>query len=421
MKVKAIKGFKDILPGEVEKWQWLEDWARELFDRYGFSEIRLPVLEKTDLFARSIGSTSDIVSKEMYTFEDRDRTLLTLRPEATASVVRAFVEHHLHASQSLTKLFYIGPMFRHEQPQKGRLRQFSQIGVEALGVDDPLLDAEIVAMLKVYLDACEVRALQYEINTLGCMQCRPAYIKKLTKFLQGIRMELCQDCQRRAELNPLRCFDCKKEDCKALLKTAPMIGDHHCRNCRDHFHVFQNALDKLGVPFVINPQLVRGLDYYTKTAFEVTSSSLGAQNAVAAGGRYDTLVQEMGGEDTPGFGFALGMERLISLLPDDDRWERPMEVFVAVLEDDVRAHAFEILQEIRSREVRADMAYHGKSLKAQMRQANKMKARYVIILGGEEFQRGKTLVRDMENSQQEEMDVSLVSERIVSLLSKNSG
>ncbi len=311
--ITAVRGFKDILPTETGKWQYIEKIAREILANFGFREIRVPILEKTELFKRSIGESTDIVEKEMYTFLDRGDEYLTLRPEATASIVRAYLEHAMYAHDPVARLFTIGPMFRRERPQKGRFRQFHQINAELLGLDDPRTDAEVILMLMQFLMRAEISDLRLQINSLGCTECRPSFRKALSDFLRGKEEQLCKDCQRRLAMNPLRVFDCKTTNCIEVIDHAPQILNFLCPGCMDHFTKVKEALGMFEIGFEVNPKMVRGLDYYAKTTFEVVTEHLGAQNAVAGGGRYDGLVKDLGGPDIPGIGFAIGMERLISI------------------------------------------------------------------------------------------------------------
>ena len=322
MKITSIKGFADILPEEVGAWQRVEAAARRIFDAYHFAEIRIPIVEKTDLFSRSIGETTDIVEKEMYTFEDRDSrsneatdaTKLTLRPEGTAGVVRAYVEAEMYKVEPVRKLYYMGPMFRRERPQKGRMRQFHQIGAEALGRSDPFIDAEILLLLNDFFGAVGLTELTLQINSLGDSECRPQYREKLLAFLKAREESLCANCRRRIDRNPLRALDCKEPGCIAATQDAPSILDSLCVNCREHFATVQRLLRETNVEYTLNPRMVRGLDYYCRTTFEWTTTQLGSQSAVAAGGRYDGLVEQLGGPAIPGVGFAMGVERLTMFL-----------------------------------------------------------------------------------------------------------
>ncbi|MEA3362820.1 MAG: histidine--tRNA ligase, partial [Thermodesulfobacteriota bacterium] len=301
----------DVLPGEVETWQFLEQSARDVFGLYGFSEIRTPIAEKTDLFCRSIGETTDIVEKEMYTFSDKSENSLTLRPEGTAPVMRSFIQNRLHSLDPVSKLYYMGPMFRYERPQKGRYRQFHQLGVEVLGVEDAKIDAQVLAMLHQYFVRIEIDSVSLQINSLGCPECRPGYRQELIAYLETHLDQLCVECQRRYQTNPLRVLDCKATGCQVATVDAPSVLDHLCSSCNDHFTQVKYYLNALDIPFEVNSRMVRGLDYYVRTTFELITDQLGSQNAVAAGGRYDGLVESLGGPALPGIGFAIGLERLV--------------------------------------------------------------------------------------------------------------
>ena len=416
MKITAIKGIKDILPGAVEIWQVIEKETRKRLESYGFSEIKIPILEVTELFARGIGETTDIVEKEMYTFQDRDGKKITLRPEGTASVVRAYIEHRLFDGNPLVKLYYIGPMFRHERPQAGRLRQFYQIGAETLGAQAPSVDVELLALLNDLFSSLEVSPLSLEINSVGCEICRPDYKKALQSFLRGYVTALCPNCQRRIDTNPLRILDCKEEGCRKITQNAPSIQSFLCSSCEPHFKTVLEGLSQLEISFKINPRLVRGLDYYTKTAFEFTSTALGAQNAVAAGGRYDGLVQTLGGPDSPGIGFALGMERLVSLVKKETIPFSSLTCFIAVLGEKAQKTALSIATQLRKNGIRVEMDHQNTSLKSQMRRANKLGARYVVILGEDELKRGKVTLRNMEDKKQTETEITTLP----SILAKRS-
>jgi histidyl-tRNA synthetase len=401
MSIQAIKGVKDILPRDASAWQHLEGTARTLFEDYGFSEIRIPVFEYTELFARSIGASTDIVEKEMYTFEDRDGKKITLRPEGTAGVVRAFVEHKMYADSQLTKLYYLGPMFRHERPQKGRYRQFYQIGVEALGIDHPHVDIEILAMLHALFARLGVTDLSLQINSLGDGVCRGTYRDALKKYLKEKLPSLCSDCQRRYETNPLRVLDCKIDADK--FGDSPVMLDYLCGPCELHFKTVETGLKKLSVPFQINPRLVRGLDYYTRTTFELVMGHAGAQNTVAAGGRYDGLVQEIGGPATPGIGFALGVERAISLINAERLGEPKPDLFISALGEEAVARIMTTINELRLSGIRVDTDYTGASLKSQMKKADKSGAAYTLIIGEQEMKAGKAIFRNMKTKEQTEI------------------
>ncbi|NQT30285.1 MAG: histidine--tRNA ligase, partial [Candidatus Saganbacteria bacterium] len=317
MKYSVPRGTKDILPEETSLWQYLEQTCRQIFDLYNYSEIRTPIFEKTELFTRSIGQTTDIVSKEMYEFKDRKGRSLTLRPEETAPVVRACVENNLISLDKITKLYYIGPMFRYERPQAGRQRQFHQAGVEVFGSADPLVDAEVILLNMQLFDALGLKNLEVDINSVGCKKCRPEYQKKLKTYFKNNIKHMCVECQERFEKNPLRILDCKEVKCQKFVNDAPASIDMLCPECSEHFAKVIEYLKEAGCNFKINNRLVRGLDYYTKTSFEIVSNQLGAQNAVSGGGRYDTLVAELGGKSIPAVGFAIGLERVIEIIKND--------------------------------------------------------------------------------------------------------
>jgi histidyl-tRNA synthetase len=403
MEIKAIRGFNDILPEEIGKWQFVEDTAREVFEGFGFSEIRIPIIERTELFSRGIGEATDIVEKEMYTFTDRSGNSLTLRPEATASMARAYLEHQIYSFDPVAKLYCIGPMFRYERPQKGRYRQFYQIDAEVFGVENPMVDAEVILMLIHFLKRVGLEKLELQINSLGCRVCRPRYREELKNFLAKRSFRLCEDCQRRLQTNPLRIFDCKVETCQEAIADAPQVIDYICDECQRHFDQVKEYLEMAGLEYILNPRMVRGLDYYTRTAFEVVSYSLGSQNAVTGGGRYDNLFQEIGGLDVPGIGFAIGMERLVSLLPKEKGFIRYPHLFIATLGEETYKEAYRLVNQLHLQGIRAELDYEGKSLKSQMRRADKLKARYVLILGEEELKRGRAVLRNMETKSQEEI------------------
>lgn len=412
----APRGTRDILSPEVEKWQYLEDKIRQHCHRYAYSEIRTPIFEHTELFQRSVGETTDIVQKEMYTFQDRGDRLLTLRPEATASTVRAYLENRLYAQPQPVKLYYIGPMFRYDRPQAGRYRQFYQFGIEVIGSQDPSVDAEVI-LLAVHLFAdLGLRDLEVHLNSIGCPQCRSAYRQELRAYLKGHLGKLCPDCRARYEQNPLRVLDCKKEHCRQVAGQAPELSSYLCQECREHFAAVQEYLESLDVKYQLNPNLVRGLDYYTKTVFEIVSRELGAQAAICGGGRYDGLVEECGGQPTPGIGFALGMERLLLALDKGGielPGREPLDVFLAALGSKVQAPALKLLYQMRQHKLRADKDYLGRSLKAQMKYADKKEARYVVILGEEELERRMVLIREMATGKQEEVPLEQAVEIIL--------
>lgn len=404
--IQLIRGFKDILPGEVELWQKIERIARGLLEDFGFKEIRIPIMERTELFKRSIGEDTDIVEKEMYTFPDRKGELVTLRPEATASICRAYIQHKLYSQDPAQKLYMIGPMFRRERPQKGRYRQFYQIDAEIFGVQSGLVDVQLIFLLVTLCKRLNLKDVGAHINSLGCPKCRPDYKKALTEFLVSVGDQLCSDCVRRRDRNPLRVLDCKVPSCRQALTGAPSLLDHLCGECRSDFDLVMDSLTKLDVPFVIDKQLVRGLDYYTRTAFEIQTTSLGAQSAVAGGGRYDNLVKELGGPDIPATGFAIGFDRLAELvaLNDPEPVQQP-DLFVAALGAKSQTLAFEWICKLGLVGIRVEMDLGDKSLKSQMKRANRLGAPYVLILGENELEAGAAVLRNMQTKEQ--MSISL--------------
>ncbi|MFW6217115.1 MAG: histidine--tRNA ligase [Desulfohalobiaceae bacterium] len=397
--ITKITGFQDLIDKQAQAYTHMEDKARHVFTRYGFQELRIPVLERTELFARGIGQDTDVVQKEMYSFQDRKGRSLTLRPEATAGVVRAYIENKLYSREAVSKLFTIGPMFRYERPQKGRSRQFHQVNAELLGSSAPQADAEILLMLWSYLKELQLPGLNLELNSLGCRECRAEYSQTLGAFLQDTNPEeLCQDCRTRMHNNPLRLFDCKQQGCARVLEQAPLIGDHLCSGCQEHYQELQNILKQVGVPFIQNKNLVRGLDYYQRTAFEVTSQGIGAQASVAGGGRYDSLVKDLGGPDIPGIGFACGLERLALLLPEQ---KSPLpDFYLAVLDENALSLGQELAQALRSQGLSGEVSLKAKSLKSQLRNAHKLQAQKCLILGSEELQEQTLQIKDMQSGKQ---------------------
>jgi histidyl-tRNA synthetase len=401
--IEAPKGTRDILPDEIGRWQLVEECARETFERYGFQEIRTPIFESTELFARGIGEGSDIVAKEMYTFPDRKGRSLTLRPENTAPVARAFIEHQMQRAPGLQRLYYVGPMFRYERPQKGRMRQFHQIGVEVFGSESPAVDAETLEMLMTFLGGLGLNDVELALNSVGDTTCRPVYRRALLEYLEPRRQEMCEDCRRRMTDNPLRCFDCKVEADRAIMAKAPTITDYLCEACREHFDRVTGHLRAYGIRHRVDPRLVRGLDYYRRTSFEVTIQGLGAQNALLGGGRYDGLLGELGGPDIPGFGFAVGEERLVMSLPANAAASRGTpEIFIAAMGEDGIERALLMARALRraGRRVAFD-PLPGKSLKAQLRRANDLHVRFVLILGESEVRDRSVTIKKMSDGSQE--------------------
>ena len=415
MLTNAPRGTKDILPENVAGWNYVEQKIRDICARFGYEEIRTPMFEHTELFHRGIGEGTDVVDKEMYTFEDRGGRSITLRPENTASAVRAYLQNKLYGDSALTKLFYIGSMFRYDRPQAGRMREFHQFGVEALGEANPAVDAEIILLAMEFLKSLGLQDLKLSLNSVGCTSCRPAYRKALQDYFQPYLDELCGDCKDRFERSPLRILDCKADADKEFMAGAPRITDCLCDECREHFEQVQSLLREAGVEFELDPRLVRGLDYYTKTAFEIKYAPLGAQSAVAGGGRYDGLIEEMGGNPTPAVGFATGLERVLlalekqGLLPET---EKRTDAFVVALGEAAQKPAFRLLQQLRGAGLKALMDYAGRSMKAQMKQAGKAGARFALILGEDEIKENAVMLKDMEKSQQQKVSLDEVIDQI---------
>ncbi len=415
MALSAPRGTQDILPADAARWQALEAIFRQFCARYGYGEIRTPIFETTELFTRSVGEETDIVSKQMYTFETRGGDSLTLRPEGTAPAVRALIQNNLMAAGGVQKLCYTGPIFRYERPQKGRYRQFNQLGIEAFGAAGPEIDAELLIFAADFLQAVGITDAILELNSVGCPACRPQYREALRSAIAGVRGELCGDCERRFDTNPLRILDCKVPHCKELTKDAPVILDILCDECKTHLAGVEKNLQKAGVAYVINPHIVRGLDYYTRTAFEFVTGGLGAQNTVLAGGRYDGLVAELGGPSTPAIGFAAGEERL--LLSAGDNFPLPDAigpVFLAAMGATAAERVFTLATELRRAGIPAAISYGGRSLKAQLKEANRQNASYALILGDDELSRQEIILRNMSNSEQ----VVLALEDVVARMSE---
>jgi histidyl-tRNA synthetase len=408
MSIKAPRGTIDILPQDMKRWHFIEDIVRKTFSCYGYQEIRTPVFEATELFIRGIGEATDIVNKEMYTFQDKKGRSITLRPENTAAVVRAYMEHGLGNQQgSLVKMFYMGPMFRYERPQAGRQRQFYQFGTEALGSMHPGVDAETIAMILSIFERIGLNGLKAEINSVGCDGCRTNYRTILYKYFQTRIAHMCFDCQMRLEKNPMRILDCKALACQSYIEECPAVIDSVCEPCRGHMDEVIRYLYLMGVSPVVNPRLVRGLDYYTRTAFEIRDESLGSQNAVAAGGRYDNLVQDMGGNITPAIGFAAGMERIVLAMKNKGLGPiiKQNIVYIATTSELVKDTAIVLAQRLRAGDILVELSLDKKSMKSQFRQAANISARYVIVVGDEEISQGKVMLRDMIKEEQRLVDM----------------
>lgn len=411
MFTQVPKGTQDILPEDISKWYHIENTIKEILNKYGYKEIRTPIFEHTELFVRGIGESTDIVTKEMFTFPDRKGRSLTLRPEGTAPVVRAYLENRMDRNSKVVKLFYLGSMFRCEKPQAGRFRQFNQFGIEIIGTKSPAADAEVILTVLEIYRKLGLKNLEILINSVGCKKCRIDYIQKLKKYLKVKKDFLCSECKERYNKNPLRALDCKKDSCKKIIEPAPVITENLCQECETHFSEVKSYLDDQKIVFHEDPRLVRGLDYYTKTAFEIISGGLGAQNAIGGGGRYDDLVEELGGKPTPAVGFAAGIERMIIAM-DQQKVEWPVEkrldIFVAKVDEKNKNTSFKLLQKIRNAGLSADMDYSGGSLKSQMRIANKIGARYTVIVGEEELSKNMVILRNMQTKEQKEVKIDNV-------------
>jgi len=408
LNIKAPRGTSDILFDKADMKQFIEKTAVILFEQFGYHPIITPTFEHTELFQRGIGESTDIVQKEMYTFKDKGGRSLTLRPEGTAPVVRAYLENGLASKSLPLKLYYCGQMFRYERPQAGRYREFWQLGVEAIGSRDAFIDAEVILLLVTLLKKLGLKDLELHLNSMGCPECRKSFSESLKGYLANKTEHLCDDCKRRARVNPLRVFDCKVRGCQAAIKNAPLISNFWCEDCSNHFETVKGLLDDMGVSYILNPALVRGFDYYTKTTFEVRTQSLGAQNALGGGGRYDGLVEEFGGLSTPAIGWAIGTERVVMAI-EELGVKLPLnshiDVFVAAI-DEARKKGFNLLNNLRKHGISADMDYAGRSLKGQMKLSNKLNVSYVIIMGPEELRKNTCLIRNMDTGEQSEMQIS---------------
>ncbi|HBR10579.1 histidine--tRNA ligase [Candidatus Bipolaricaulota bacterium] len=400
MKYRSVRGMHDILPEAIGRWKVVEEKIKELMIRYRYHEIRPPLLEYTELFKRGIGEDSDLVGKEMYTFPDKRGRSLTLRPEATASVVRAYLEHGIYAKEPLQKLYYLGPMFRYEKPQKGRSRQFHQYGVEAIGSIDPALDVEVIDIAWALLEELGLSGLSLRLNSIGCQADHKRYRQELKDYFTTRLESMCENCQQRCRTNPLRILDCKKEECQLHIQSAPASVDYLCSDCSRHFTAVRNYLEQLNLAYVIDPHLVRGLDYYTRTVFELISSHLGAQDSLLGGGRYDNLVEIFGGPSTPAVGFAGGMERLILVLQKRKERTNVMvrpDLFIAALGDESRPLVISLAQQLRRKDISLDIDYRSRSLRKQMTYANQINARNIIVIGPDEIASGTGRIKDMDS------------------------
>ena len=418
-KIKTLRGFRDISGEELERFKRIEAVSRKYLQLLNFTEIEIPILEKTELFVRSIGDTTDIVEKEMFTFIDIGGDSLTMRPEATAGMVRAYLQSGLYVKERVSKLFTMGPMFRHEKPQKGRFREFHQIDVEVFGVEDPLIDAELLWMIHLLLKELNVKNFEIEVNSVGCPECRETFRKVLVGYFEAKKEKLCEDCGRRLDRNPLRIFDCKNEQCIDVSQGSPFLFEYLCEGCKNHFDEFRKHIDSFGFTVKINKRLVRGLDYYTKTVFEVTSDDLGAQKAFIAGGRYDNLVEEMGGPKTPGTGFAIGVERLALITMNESSVATPT-FFFAYLGEGAKKYLVPLVKAFSDAGLSLSFSYDGRSLKSQMRYADSLNADFVFILGDDEIDKGMVVLRDMKTKVQYDLllDPSILPREAIKLSSE---
>lgn len=423
MLTRAPKGTKDILPSESYSWQYVEEKIRQIARLYGYREIRTPIFEHTDLFVRSVGDTTDIVQKEMFTFEDKGKRSITLKPEGTAGVVRSYIEHSLYAEPQPIKVYYITPCFRHERPQAGRQRQFNQFGVEVFGGKEASLDAEIISLAVKLFDSLAIKGLKVNLNSIGCPDCRGPYHEKIKEYLGDNINSLCKSCSDRYEKNPLRILDCKEEGCKALIAGIPLILDNLCDECKDHFDQVKAFLDAKGIDYQINPLIVRGLDYYTKTVFEIISDSLGAQSTVCGGGRYDGLVEECGGPKTPGIGFAIGLERLMMILEAQkaiDIIEEPMDIYIATIGDMARLKASDLISVLRKKGISADMDHVGRSIKAQFKYAGKQGYKFVCTIGENELTTGDLRIKNMKEGKEDSIRIESLLDYLIKQLGGSS-
>lgn len=417
--IKAITGTKDLLPSEIPRWNHLEKIVKNIFRNFNYKEIRTPIFEETILFARGIGEDTDIVGKEMYTFLDRSETSITLKPEMTAGVVRAFIEHSLGKQQPLNKLYYISPMFRQERPQAGRLRQFHQFGAEAIGSNSMLLDAELIAAAYNILKQLGLNHIEVKLNSLGVPSSRENYKKILKEFLQDKKNDLSEDSRRRFDTNVLRVFDSKIESDQAVLKDAPLLIDFLDEESQNDFELVKEYLNKLNVPFSVEPSLVRGLDYYTKTTFEILSGKVGSQNALCGGGRYDLLIEQLGGEQTPGVGFAAGIERILLACENENSLNIPDEkinLYIIKIHKELSSEILELAATFRRKNISVEFDYLGRSVKAQMREANKLNSRFVLFLGGDEYKSGSVNIKNMETGEQKLFKLKDVNTMIETIL-----
>ncbi len=415
MLTNAPKGTKDLLPNQVYKWHYVEEKFRNICKRYGFKEIRTPMFEHTEVFARGIGDTTDVVQKEMYTFNDHGNRSITLKPEGTSGAVRAFIEHKQYAEVQPTKYYYDTDCFRYEKPQSGRLRHFHQFGIEVFGTSNMMADAEVICLAHDFLTDLGINEIELRINSVGCPECRSKYREALKAFLLPHYDELCGTCKDRFERNPMRIIDCKSEICQSIVKGAPRMLDYLCDDCKNAFEELQSNLTAMGIPFVIDPNIVRGLDYYTKTAFEFVTTKIGAQGTVCGGGRYDHLIEELGGPPIPGVGFGLGIERLLMLMeisgayfPEDDS----VDAFIAVMGDAAKCFGLKLCRELRAKGMIVEMDTLARNIKGQFKYADRLNAKYTLVIGENELEKGVVSLKDMSKSEQREVKIEDIFEEI---------
>ncbi len=418
MAIQAPRGTRDVLPGQVYKWHYVESMYRQICREFGFGEIRTPIFEDTELFVRGVGETTDVVQKEMYTFEDKGGRSITLKPEVTAPVVRAFIEHKLYADTQPFKAYYITPCFRYERPQSGRLRAFHQFGIEIIGSPYASADAEVISLAMLFFERLGLKNLELRINSVGCPKCRKEYGKRLRDFLAQKLPQLCETCKTRYNTNPMRIIDCKEEKCQKAIEGIPLMIDYICQECRDHFENLKEHLEGMGMVYTIDPAIVRGLDYYTKTAFEIVSRDIGSQGTVCGGGRYDGLVEECGGPDTPGIGFGLGIERLLLTLESQGieiEKEEDTDLFVASIGCEAAKMSLSIAYKLRAAGVKAECDHMGRSLRAQMKYSDKLGAKFTIVLGDQELSQEMVAVKNMASGEETkvELDIQTIKNTIM--------
>lgn len=418
MSIKAPRGTRDVLPGEAYKWHYVENMFRKVCKEFGFGEIRTPLFEDTELFQRGVGETTDVVQKEMYTFEDKGGRSITLKPEVTAPVVRAYIEHKLYAGTQPLKAYYITPCFRYERPQSGRLRAFHQFGIEIVGSSYATADAEVISLAMLFFERLGLKNLELRINSVGCPECRREYGKALRGFLADKLTLLCETCNTRFSTNPMRIIDCKEEKCRKAIKGIPLMMDYLCGECREHFENLKEHLSGMDIEYTVDPTIVRGLDYYTKTAFEIVSQDIGSQGTVCGGGRYDGLVEECGGPKTPGIGFGLGIERLLLTMESQGikiKQDDNIDLFVASIGDNAAKKTLGIVYRLRAAGVKSECDHMGRSLRAQMKYSHKIGARFTIVLGDDELEQGRVAVKNMVTGEQNEveLDIQKIKEAIM--------